>query len=99
MISNLLVDDLETIEKIYPTKKKEKSTMTKKVNAKKGRKKKKKNLNNSIQEAYESVAEADSFSSGYAFVSNWRQMQSASSSESEFSDNEVNQTEQLKYLK
>ena len=38
---NFIVDDLETIEKIYPTKKKEKSTMTKKVNAKKGRKKKK----------------------------------------------------------
>ena len=69
--------------------------MTKKVNAKKGRKKKKKNLNNSIQEAYESVAEADT--SGYGFVNNWRQMQSASSSESEFSDNEVNQSEQLKY--
>lgn len=92
MISTL--DDLETIEKIYPTKKKEKSTMTKKVNAKKGRKKKKKNLNNSIQEAYESVADADS--SSYNFVNNWRQMQSPSSSESEFSDIETNQTEQLK---
>ena len=68
--------------------------MTKKVNAKKGRKKKKKNLNNSIQEAYESITEADT--SGYGFVGNWRQMQSASSSESEFSDSEVNQTEQLK---
>ena len=68
--------------------------MTKKVNAKKGRKKKKKNLNNSIQEAYESVADADS--SSYNFVNNWRQMQSPSSSESEFSDIETNQTEQLK---
>jgi len=84
------------MEKIYPTKKKEKSTMTKKVNAKKGRKKKKKNLNSSIQEAYESVAEADSFSGGYGFVSNWRQIPNQSSSESEFSDNESNQTEQLK---
>jgi len=86
-------DDLDTMEKIYPTKKKEKSAMTKKVNAKKGRKKKKRNLNNSIQEAYDSVNEAES--SGYGFVNNWRQIQSPSSSESEFSDSESSQSEQL----
>ena len=89
-----VLDDLDTMEKIYPTKKKEKSAMTKKVNAKKGRKKKKRNLNNSIQEAYDSVNEAES--SGYGFVNNWRQIQSPSSSESDFSDSESSQTEQLK---
>lgn len=89
-------DDLEAIEKIYPTKKKEKSAMTKKVNARKSRKKKKKSVSTSLEDAYEAAVEADPFSSGYGIASNWRQLPSLSSSESEYSDTETNQTEHLK---
>lgn len=70
--------------------------MTKKVNARKSRKKKKKNMSTSYEDAYEVAAESDPFSSG--ILHNWRQMPGQSSSESEYSDSETNQTEQMKWV-
>ena len=85
----MFVEDIAATEKIYPTKKKEKSPMTKKVHAKKTRKNKKKAAAATLEEAFEGVSE-DGFS-----TSNWRQMHNSSSSDSEFSDSENGQRDQL----
>ena len=92
---SVLPEDLETIEKIYPTKRKEKSTMTKKVHAKKTRKKKK---NKGCEDTVDSVSE-EAFNSSFSFTANWRQIaQPSSSSESEYSDSESGVNEHIKYV-
>lgn len=88
-------EDIEKSEKIYPTKRKEKSAMTKKIHAKKNRRKKKKNLGANIDEGFDNTSE-EHFSNSYGFNANWRQSgQSASSSESEYSDSESAQLDQM----
>lgn len=72
--------------------------MTKKIHAKKNRRKKKKNLGANIDEGFDNTSE-EHFSNSYGFNANWRQSgQSASSSESEYSDSESAQLDQMKYV-
>ena len=69
--------------------------MTKKVTARKSRTKKKKNTSSNMDDALDAVVKSDPYNSG-GFLSNWRRGNVSSSSESEFSDSEINQAEQLK---
>ena len=66
------------------------TAMSKKVNAKKIRKRRKKNAKVKMDDLCEGEPNE------YGFAQNWRQLPSPSSSESEYSDSETNQAEQLK---
>ena len=69
--------------------------MTKKVHAKKTRKKKK---NKGCEDTVDSVSE-ETFNSSFSFTANWRQIsQPSSSSESEYSDSENGVNEHIKYV-